>query len=204
MCKFLTPAEMNRMNELDMDHGIDACHEIIEWCMKDVQLAAQKGFIDSRETGVLREKLMSFRSNMGSLYDFCDQPIHFFYIHFLCLLSAFYLPLFAVDNAYNAGVGGDAHWIADVMSLLIVTLQAIFVIGLRILGQKMADPYGDDLEDLSVLHYIKSAWQTSNRILAAHTFDEPSPQIEEQLYQQQEPIGAAWEPPRSPTPMNVV
>ena len=32
------------------------------------------------------------------MYDYTDQPPHFFYIHFLVLLSALYLPLFAIDN----------------------------------------------------------------------------------------------------------
>ena len=40
---------------------------------------------------------------MDGMYDYTDQPPHFFYIHFLVLLSALYLPLFAIDTAYAAG-----------------------------------------------------------------------------------------------------
>jgi hypothetical protein len=141
----------------------------------------------------LKEKIIEFRGNVDTLYDYCDQPIHFFYIHFLCLLSALYLPLFAVDNAYGAGVGEEVHWTLDLVALLIVLLQSIFVIGLRLLGQKMIDPYGDDLEDLSVMYYVKSTWQRSNRILVAQLPGPVSPELEEGLDRQKESIGFAWE-----------
>ena len=44
---------------------------------------------------------------MDGMYDYTDQPPHFFYIHFLVLLSALYLPLFAIDTAYAAGWGEE-------------------------------------------------------------------------------------------------
>jgi predicted membrane chloride channel (bestrophin family) len=191
--RFLDTEEMKRINITGMDYGADACHEMTEWCMMDVQLAFKEGHVDAREAGALKEKIIQFRGHLDTLYDYCDQPIHFFYIHFLCLLSALYLPLFAVDNAYSAGVGEEVHWTLDLVSLLIVLLQSIFVIGLRLLGQKMVDPYGDDLEDLSVIYYVKSTWQTSNRMLAAQLPGPVSPELEEELDRQKESIGFAWE-----------
>jgi hypothetical protein len=136
---------------------------------------------------------------MDALYDYCDQPIHFFYIHFLCLLSAFYLPLFAMDNAYSVGSGDEVHWPAEVLTGLIVLLQAIFVIGLRMLGQRMVDPYGSDLEDLSVLRYVKEAWLVSNRILAVKLPAEVSPQVEEEMSRRKLSLGHAWDPRPSNT-----
>ena len=41
------------------------------------------------------------------MYDYTDQPPHFFHIHFLVLLSALYLLLFAIDTAYAAGCGEE-------------------------------------------------------------------------------------------------
>lgn len=46
-------------------------------------------------------------SYLQGMYDYTDQPPHFFYIHFLVLLSALYLPLFAIDTAYAAGWGDE-------------------------------------------------------------------------------------------------
>jgi predicted membrane chloride channel (bestrophin family) len=191
--RFLGTEEMKRINITGMDDGADACYEMTGWCMMDVHLAFKEGHVNAYEAEALKEKIIEFRGNVDTLYDYCDQPIHFFYIHFLCLLSALYLPLFAVDNAYGAGVGEEVHWTLDLVALLIVLLQSIFVIGLRLLGQKMIDPYGDDLEDLSVMYYVKSTWQRSNRILVAQLPGPVSPELEEGLDRQKESIGFAWE-----------
>lgn len=191
---FLSPHDLNRISELHMDHGPDVCHEILQWCIMDLTAARKAGHLDAREAGTLKDKVLQFRGHMGSLYDYCDQPIHFFYIHFLVLLATCYLPLFAIDSAYNAGSGDDIHIAADILNGLIVILQSVFVIGLRLLGQKMVDPYGDDMEDLSVLHYIKETWQKSNRILAAQHPGEVDPPVEERLVKEMVSIGQAWEP----------
>jgi hypothetical protein len=33
----------------------------------------------------------------------------------------------------------------------------------------MVDPFGDDEDDLSVIHYVTETWMKSNRMLAAHS-----------------------------------
>jgi predicted membrane chloride channel (bestrophin family) len=191
----LHPYEMERIEMLGMDFGADAAHELIMWALMDVQQAYKADQIDARESATLKEKILQFRDDMDSLYDMCDQPIHFFYIHFLCLLSLMYLPLFAIDNAYSAGTGDDVHWVLDVVMGMIVALQAIFVVGLRVLGQKMIDPYGDDLEDLSVIHYVREAWKSSNRILSTQFPGNVQTPIEEKMDLEEESVGPAWEAP---------
>lgn len=142
---FLSPKEMLRVEVLNMDHGGDCAREILVWCMMEVQLAQQKEYVDGRSASLLREKISGFQDKMDTLYAYNDQPVHFYYIHFLCLLSALYLPLFALTNAYSAGSAGsgdELHLTTDIVQGLIVLVQAIFVIGLRLLGQQMVDPYG--------------------------------------------------------------
>ena len=96
--------------------------------------------------------------------------------------------------AYSAGVGDQVHWTTDLLSGLIVLLQAIFVIGLRILGQKQIDPYGADYEDLSVLYYIRGTWKRCNRILASQFPASVDDSVEENLHASQlEPIGRPWQ-----------
>jgi len=138
----LTLKEMMRMDELNMDHGCDAAREIFNWCMQEIEVALRNGLLDPRSAAPLREKVLNAQSHMDNLYAYTDQPVHFYYIHFLCLLSALYLPLFALSNAYSAGFGDDIHFTTDVILGLIVLVQAFFVIGLRLLGQQMVDPYG--------------------------------------------------------------
>jgi predicted membrane chloride channel (bestrophin family) len=183
-------AEMEHIQAFDMDRclGPAACHELTEWCLHDVDTACKNNLCKEKDAGALRDKLTQFRCSVDVIYDYCDQPIHFFHIHFLCLLSALYLPLFAVTQAAKAGSlslsnNGDGHWMSDLVSGLIVFLQAIFVIGLKMLGRKMIDPYGSDLEDLSVLHYIDTAWQRSQGVFLTQYPGQVSLAIEEELAQ---------------------
>lgn len=129
------------------------------------------------------------------LFEYLDQPVSFFYVHFISLLSALYLPLFAVSAALDAGTGEDVYWVSDVVSGLIVLLQAIFVIGLRVLGQKMSDPYGEDVEDLSVIHYVTFTWKMSSRIMEAENPEALSASEEENICRERRHIGEAWEDP---------
>ena len=92
-----------------------------------------------------------------------------------------------------AGAAEADLWLADAVSGLFVFLQALFVVGLRILGQKMADPFGEDLEDLSVMHYVNYTCRTSQRIMAAET-PPPFDELEEENLSRTtaEAIGKAW------------
>ena len=99
--------------------------------------------------------------------DYTDQPPHFFYIHFLCFLSLLYLPLFAIDTAYSAGWGDESFIGIDLASGVIVFLQCIFVVGLRSLGTKMIDPFGDDYEDLSVILYVEATLEICDTIMSS-------------------------------------
>jgi len=112
----------------------------------------------------LHTRIVAFRAAMDGIYDYCDQPPHFFYIHFLCLLSAFYLPIFAIDQAYRSGWGENSSLGIEFLNGIIVLLQCVFCVGLRLLGQKMVDPYGDDLEDLSVKTYVETTLHICNII----------------------------------------
>jgi hypothetical protein len=53
----------------------------------------------------------------------------------------------------------------DIVNGIVVLLQCIFVVGLRSLGTKMIDPYGEDLEDLSVILYVESTLEICSTIM---------------------------------------
>lgn len=208
--KLLTPKEMKRMNHLDLDYGSDCCREIFQWCLREINIAVKAEIIGLREASGLNEKILSAQSHMDNLFAYLDQPTHFYYIHFLCLLSALYLPLFSLSNAYAAGFGDEIHLTTDILLFLIVLVQAFFVIGLRLLGQQMIDPYGklviylytntvsvlifhltkiiqnhpilgDDLEDLSVLYYVWSTAAATQNIMNTEYPDAVDPKEEEEL-----------------------
>ena len=109
-------------------------------------------------------------------------------------MTVLYLPLFAISTAYKAGTGDDVYWAADVVGGLVVLTQSIFVQGLRVLGQKMSDPWGADRTDLSVIHFVIFNWRMSNRVLKTRfPTHEASLEEEEELAKNCIDVGGAWE-----------
>ena len=161
----LTTDEMEEINRHDMDNSGLCMKELVTWCQEDVVEARKAGYLDSYQEKLMHDRILAFRAAMDGMYDYTDQPPHFFYIHFLVLLSALYLPLFAIDTAYSAGWGEETYIGLDILNGIIVFLQCIFVVGLRSLGTKMIDPYGDDLEDLSVINYVEGTLEICSTIM---------------------------------------
>eukprot|EP00586_Coscinodiscus_wailesii_P014506 CAMPEP_0172520300 /NCGR_PEP_ID=MMETSP1066-20121228/291923_1 /TAXON_ID=671091 /ORGANISM="Coscinodiscus wailesii, Strain CCMP2513" /LENGTH=226 /DNA_ID=CAMNT_0013303035 /DNA_START=294 /DNA_END=974 /DNA_ORIENTATION=+ len=176
-----------------MTIGASAARELITWAMMEVEQALDDEILDIYHASRFRDQILKLRALIGSFFDYKDQPVPFFYVHFLCLLTTFYLPLYSINSAYDLGTGSSSSWLKDVFTGMIVLLQALFVIGLRVLGQKLSDPFGSDLEDLSVMHYCTFTWKMSNRILSSQ--EPPKDQkaiIEAKMIASRESIGDAW------------
>ena len=197
----LTDEELERMNDINRINNSSneavrgaRYRELIAWCTMDVQTSKMEGLIDPKLASDLCHQLLQLQDKIGQLYNAVDMPIPFFYVHFLSFLTALYLPLFAVTcaTAIQATGAGTTYWTADLIAGLVVVLQSIFVIGLRILGQIMGDPYGEDLIDLSVIHFVSSTWIMSNRILESNIPDPVSDDIEDRLKERRKSLGAAW------------
>jgi len=162
----LNKEELAELEVHNMDSGSAVFKTLCTWCQREVVSARKAGHIDTYEAVELQNRMLNFRAAMDGIYDFCEQPTQFFYIHFLVLISTIYLPLFAVSLAYGSGWGDELNWKIDAINGMVVVLQAIFVVGLRLLAQKMIDPYGIDLEDLSVISYIYVGLDNSNIIMS--------------------------------------
>lgn len=114
--KFLTPAQEARIKACNMDAGGSCYRELVCWAQLEVTDAAKAGLIDARTAVMYRDKLLDFQAALSGLYNFADQPISFFYVHFISLLSAIYLPLFSVSTAFEAGTGATVYWTADLVN----------------------------------------------------------------------------------------
>jgi len=193
----LTDEELDRVaNEIDVDNsGAKASFEIITWIMCDIRDAQINSFIDTNEAMQMRQLLLTFRSTIAKVFVTTTLPIPFFYVHFLSMLTAVYLPLFAVVVAYETGGQKEDSnvWVGEVVSGLVVFLQALFVIGLRILGQQLSDPYGGDLIDLQIARYVNMILNGSNQILCSKRLHEPSVETELRLQLKMSSLGQAYE-----------
>jgi len=181
----LTTSEVNRMENICMDKGGSCYRELISWAIAEVTKAQQNGLVDDLTAHQYRELIMRLRGCIGTLYDYHDQPINFFYVHFVCLLSFLYLPLFTVETALSTGYTKNLEiyeiFLYEFISITTVFLQAIFVIGLRIMADRLSQPYGSDYEDLSVLHYVDFTWVMSRRMMEAEMPRETNLYEEEQM-----------------------
>ena len=86
--KLLTPSEMKALSHHDMDNSGLCMKELVTWCQMDIAQFRKDGHIDTYQEKFLHSKVLDFRAAMDGMYDYTDQPPHFFYIHFLvlCLL----------------------------------------------------------------------------------------------------------------------
>lgn len=106
----LSASELERVIELNMDNG-GSCHrELCTWALSEVQSAEMKGMLNARLAQFYRDVICKLRSNFGAIYAYDDQPVGFFYLHFVCLLTFLYLPLFTIQTSLNAGTGEEVYW----------------------------------------------------------------------------------------------
>jgi len=163
----LKPHELSRLDSIDsnMTNGGNTYTEIVSWAMDDIQTAMQDGCIDPRMASTLRSTLLGFRTSMAQMFNKEDQPtVTFFYFHLISLLCCIYLPLFAMNEAHRARE--EAHLTpSDFGGALVVCVQCFYVIGMRSLAVKLMNPYDDDIDDLSVMTFIRTGWKASNTIL---------------------------------------
>ena len=144
----------------------DACGVILSWAIDDVQSAFKAGEIDSRMASTLRGILLEFRSNMSKMFNDKAQPaVTFFYFHLVSVLCCLYLPFFALNEALESTSDGYHFTSKEIVHILVLLVQCLYVIGMRILAIKLMNPYEDDLEDLSILTFIKQGCESSSKIL---------------------------------------
>lgn len=191
----LIPSEVERMVDIGMHNGNACYQELLAWCCTLIANAQKKGMLDDLTANQMRENLLTLRAKAANTYDTVALPIPFFYYHFLCVLSIMYLPLFAIQMGLNAGTNVEEtySWVGDIVFGLIVVLQASFVIGLRVLAQKLCNPFGHDVEHFTVMAFIDVAWRCSHRMLAAQAPENDSSiAVEKILNKKRKSIGDAY------------
>lgn len=163
----LSKEELKYIGAVDMDDGGYCMRELIAWCLHEVSDVRKEGILHDKAAEELSRSILKVSGAFGVMFDYDDQPVPFFTAHFAGLLTFVFLPLNAVIQGVAAGVGDGVYWPKDLIIAIVVLLQTIVLLGLRQLGNILADPYGSDLHDLSVLSYINFTWEMSNRILNA-------------------------------------
>ena len=106
--------------------------------------------------------------------DFHAQPVPFFYVHLITVISGIYLPLFAYGVAVKVELSDSddifmkliCHIVGFASSGIAVIAVALSIIGLQEVGKKLSDPFGDDAVDLSVMSFVVSTLEATRRVIS--------------------------------------
>jgi hypothetical protein len=197
----LTDDELRRVTENEMDQGGSCYREIVQWVQIEIKDLMDNGILPKHVAKQFRTYILEFQSCLSQLYNYADQPIPFFYIHFIYLVSTLYLPLFSlfcinetILNYKNVKSGALYDFALDMGISFIILFQVTFVVGLRAIGRKLSDPFGSDYEDLSVMSHINYAWKDSSRIIEATDPIrlEHNSMTETEILHQRASVGDAW------------
>ena len=87
----------------------------------------------------------------------------------------------------------EIPWYAEIVGFFLVLLQCLFVVGLRMLGQQLGNPYGEDFIDIQVTTYIIMVLSTTNKILESPVNDPVDVITELNLKKRMVSLGDGWE-----------
>jgi hypothetical protein len=190
----LTDEEYHRIRRIDRSGlSSDPVREVITWCITDVHDALKQEYIDPHTAQDIRGQILQVRGTIADMYDHYDQPLLFIYVHFIVILTAIYLPLSAGYISYEVAQSETTHWFNDVIGLLALLLQCIFVIGVRYVAQVMRVPYSGELESLPVLSFVEGCCDMSLRIMYSAGYRTPEDSIEQVLARDRQSLGDFWE-----------
>jgi len=160
--EYIGEVDMAKLRFLRVD-GTGAYHrEVINWAVDLVQNEVKTNNLSDYRAVQLFEKLFNLRSAIGTLFVMRDVPMPFVYVHFLYLLSAIYMPLFAVLVANNFPYALNAE--TEIVGAVCVLLNCAFIIGLRDICYRLALPFGLRDEAFQVISYIQWATEDSLRL----------------------------------------
>ena len=178
--KLLTEDELERVMEIGIDPTGAAYREVLAWSTEAMRDQVVKGVVSERISENTIKIILNLRKELTRLYEYADQPIPFFYLHLVFFVSLLYIPVFAYTVA--VAVDEDVHPgdAVEIVGLLVIFMNGLFILGIRESGYQFADPYGSDPLALSVMHYVTYTAQMTRKLLGARptrehdTFQEES------------------------------
>ena len=194
----LTSWELDRLTCLGFSGG--TCYrEVLMWAMESVKLEYTHKHLSDFEMQQFFGQLVLLRSKMATLYDFADQPVPFSYVHFINYLLFLFLPIFAYTTAHSyTQQSSHSHFSHQMIRDSLVEGCSVFLftsaaLCLRTIGTRLQDPFGNNLEDLSVVHYCKFMLKASSKMLSASKFQCTTADEERKLFLARPSFGVEFE-----------
>jgi len=184
----LVQKELERLQQVGFPSA-DAHREVISWLMQLLKTEAGNGQLTEKQLKGLSTQFLTFRGSLARFYHFAALPLPFPFVHAINFQVFLFLPVYAftLGYSYNPTKGGKdlpgSIILTDsIIQFLYLFWYAATILSLRTLGQRLQDPFGHNLEDLSVLRFIDAAVMASGKILCAPVGHKSSEQEESQLF----------------------
>ena len=158
-------SEIEQLREIGVETGQGAYLQCIQWALLVISSAPEAdendtSYVHFMKVHAMQNEILLFRRSIAALCAYHFQVIPYMYTHMISLVSTLYLLTFAVLK--GAEFSPDASiafgFMFPVLSLSLMTLSCV---GLLEVGSTIANPWGGELEDFAVFHFLDSA--------AAHT-----------------------------------
>eukprot|EP01040_Poterioochromonas_malhamensis_P010419 gene10419-11335_t len=186
----LTESEVERLNVIGLKSGSSCTVEVIVWMFEMIyshfdesnavtskrqqtgeEAAEGEGNDKARPMDMITLQMMTnevllVRGGFADLFHCSDQSIPFSYMHLLVVVTGAYLILMTYAIATYFAVSDSVF--PDLLGAFIVALNSVFVIGLRVIGRHMIDPYGGDVQDLAVPSFLEATIKISRQIMSGN------------------------------------
>lgn len=163
--------EMQQLRMIGVELGQGAYLQAVQWALSVISHASEGDHTDSRHVHFMKlhsmqNEILLFRRSMAALYAYHFQVIPYVYTHMISLVSALYLLSYAVlkGTAFAPGTSIATGLVFPLLSLL---LAIIACIGLIEVGSTLANPWGGELEDFAVFHFVDSACVHTRSMVAS-------------------------------------
>ena len=175
--------ELQQLKVIGVEAGQGAYLQSVQWALSLISEASEGDHTESRHVHFMKvhsmqNEILLFRRSMAALYAYHFQVIPYVYTHMISLVSALYLCSYAVlkGTAFAPGTSVALGLVFPLLSLVLVTISCI---GLIEVGSTLANPWGGELEDFAVFHFVDSACVHTRSMVASSQSEDHRKKLKE-------------------------
>jgi hypothetical protein len=160
--------ERRRLELIDVESGGRAYREVIVWALEVIACARERGELSEFTFGAMQEQILRLRAALATLYDFQFQVMPFSYMHLISTAVTWHLLSFATfqGQKFRPGVSVLESFLYPLFALIVLTFT---LVGLIEVGSRIQNPFGADLEDFAVFHFVNFTAKASHQIVECKT-----------------------------------
>lgn len=143
-----------------------AYRELVMWAVQSLKDVQKKDMLTAVELQSIHDQILRFRGALASLYDYDFQPVPFVYWNMLTWLLVVFCPM----NAYVLALMCHEVWWFGFLAFIFVNFS---LLGLMILATWLNRPYGEEITDFAVYHFLHFTCTSSREIINSENHFSP-------------------------------